>query len=51
MVTFESPDDTTVALVDNLVGVTDSLGVFAGLGSVALSKVWIERMHSSTIPQ
>lgn len=37
MVTFESADDTTVVLVDNLVGVMDSLGVFVGLGSVALS--------------
>ena len=47
MVTFESADDTTVVLVDSLVGVMDSLGVFVGLGSMvlsaALSKVWIKR--------
>lgn len=49
MVTFESAEDTTVVLVDNLVGVKDSLGVFVGLGCsvvlsvVALSKVWIKR--------
>ena len=29
MVTLESADDTTVVLVDNLVCVTDTLGVFA----------------------
>ena len=47
MVTFESADGTTVVLVDNLVGVMDSLGIFIGLGSVVLSatlsKVWTKR--------
>lgn len=38
MVTFESADDTTVVVVDNLVGVIDSLGVFAGFGSMVLSE-------------
>ena len=32
MVTFELADETTVVEVDNLVGVTESLGVFIGLG-------------------
>ena len=39
IVTFESADDTTVVLVDNLVGVMASLGVFVGFGSVVLSTV------------
>ena len=47
MVTFELADSTTVVLVDNLVGVMDSLGIFIGLGSVVLSatlsKVWTKR--------
>lgn len=38
MVTFESADDTTVVVVDNLVGVIDSLGVFVGFGSMVLSE-------------
>ena len=37
MVTFESDDETTVVLVDSLVGVMDSLGVFVGFGTKVLS--------------
>ena len=37
VVAFELADDTMVVRVDNLVGVMDSLGVFVGFGSVALS--------------
>ena len=53
MVTFESADDTTVVVVDNLVGVMDSLGVFAGFGSMVLSAdvVWINGMGINSLKQ